>query len=134
MKIHIGKPFTAAMLPSTIASNSHSGKGWPKELVTVSPEVLHGLAILESVTPDVSVLDDQTGVILGKPTIHGIVHQNLSFFYGFAISFESPFYDGFALAMLNSLANKQEYCASLGIHIEANEWPVQSLPPNSLLK
>lgn len=66
--------------------------------------------------------DDPTRLI-GRPVIYLIVDMYAHMIVGFAVALYGPSWDSAALALQNAFSDKVEYCRSLGISIEAHQWP-----------
>ncbi|MEO5956097.1 MAG: Mu transposase C-terminal domain-containing protein [Nitrospiraceae bacterium] len=71
--------------------------------------------------------------INGRATIYFLIDHLTHLICGFFISVRSECYVSVMMAIDHMSANKVEYCKSMGITIEASEWPVAHVPRQILV-
>lgn len=66
--------------------------------------------------------------IIGRPAIYAVIDKFSRLICGLYIGLETGSYAGAMMALLNTTANKVEFCKQYGIKIEEKDWPVHHLP------
>lgn len=65
--------------------------------------------------------------VIGRPILYLVVDDFSRLIVGFYLSFEPASWDGAMMALINAVSPKVPFCASLGVYIEASEWPAARL-------
>lgn len=73
---------------------------------------------------DINVLSDETGTLLGRPTLTVLIDHYSRMVTGYQISFEEPSYASSALAISNAILPKQELLDYYGVE---GEWPAHGV-------
>lgn len=66
--------------------------------------------------------------IIGRPIIYIVIDVFSRYIAGIYIGLEGPSWIGAMMALANTTADKVQFCAQYGIHIEADEWVSSHLP------
>ncbi|MFL9908853.1 Mu transposase C-terminal domain-containing protein [Paraburkholderia sp. RL17-337-BIB-A] len=66
--------------------------------------------------------------VLGRPTLYLIVDLYSGMIVGLYLGLEHPSREACAMAVVNTVTNKSEYCTELGFDIKDEDWPVCHLP------
>ncbi|NHN31616.1 Mu transposase C-terminal domain-containing protein [Paenibacillus agricola] len=72
--------------------------------------------------------EDDPNDIIGRPVVYMVSDVFSHIVPGFYIGLEGPSWQGNAMAIENTAANKVSFCAEYGITIEENEWPCHHMP------
>lgn len=76
----------------------------------------------------VEILNRMNSKNVGKPTVYHIVDAFSTMIIGVSVTIGKPSWDGLALAILNIIEDKVEYCSRYGMSIDENEWPTGKFP------
>lgn len=85
-----------------------------------------GVGMLDSTICDIYLVDDAHNLI-GRPVLTACVDAFSGLCCGYSLSWEGGVYSLRGL-MLNTIADKQEWCKRFGISISKAEWPCCQLP------
>lgn len=85
-----------------------------------------GVGMLDSTICDIYLVDDAHNLI-GRPVLTACVDAFSGLCCGYSLSWEGGVYNLRGL-MLNTIADKQEWCRRFGISISKAEWPCCQLP------
>ena len=85
-----------------------------------------GVGMLDATVCDIYLVDDG-GNLVGRPILTACVDAFSGLCCGYALSWEGGTYSLRGL-MLNTIADKKEYCRKLGISIQDEDWPCCQLP------
>lgn len=66
--------------------------------------------------------------VIGRPVVYVVIDVYSRMIAGVYIGLEGPSWEGARQALLNTFENKVDFCASLGITIDENDWPCSHLP------
>jgi hypothetical protein len=66
--------------------------------------------------------------VLGRPTLYLVVDLYSGMIVGLYLGLEHPSREACAMAVVNTVTNKAEYCSQLGFEIKDEDWPVYHLP------
>jgi hypothetical protein len=81
------------------------------------------LVQIDFTVADIYLLDFSKRRLVGRPTIALLKDTMARLYLGFAVSWGRESWVVASLGMLNSVCDKAEFCASLGITITADQWP-----------
>lgn len=85
-----------------------------------------GVCMLDSTICDIYLIDD-SGSIIGRPVLTACVDAFSGMCCGYSLGWESGVYSLRGL-MLNTIADKQQWCKEHGVFIEPAQWPNCGLP------
>ncbi len=66
--------------------------------------------------------------IIGRPAVYAVIDKFSRLVCGIYVGLESGSYIGAAMALLNAVSDKVEFCRQYGIEIREEDWPVHHLP------
>jgi putative transposase len=72
--------------------------------------------------------EDDPNDIIGRPVVYMVSDVYSHFIPGFYIGLEGPSWQGVAMAIENTAANKVDFCAQYNVSITEEEWPSHYLP------
>lgn len=73
------------------------------------------------------VAEEDRALVLGGMVVFIIVECSTGMVMGFSVGWDGEAYESFADALVKCVEDKVEWCAKFGVHIEADDWPVQHL-------
>lgn len=128
--------FLNSNYPKTVQSRSRGGeRNW-----NLNERALLGWADADADRPgqrfqvDATVADvylvsrfDRTSIV-GRPTIYFVVDVFSRMIVGMYIGLEHPSWAAAAMALVNVVTPKREYCAKYGVQIKDEEWPCAHMP------
>lgn len=85
-----------------------------------------GVCMLDSTVCDIYLIDD-SGSIVGRPVLTACVDAFSGMCCGYSLSWEGGVYTLRGL-MLNTVADKVQWCREHGVFIESEQWPTYGLP------
>ncbi len=84
---------------------------------------------IDSTVGDVCLVSSRDPrLIIGRPIIYVVVDTFSRLVVGFTVGLEGPSWRSAVLAFTNVTTDKVEFCASMGLEIMPDEWPVEHLP------
>ncbi len=115
-------------------SSRYSNKKYQKQYRTIVGNALDGV-----LQPGQFEIDCQVGDVylvsrynrnwvIGRPAIYAVIDKFSRLICGLYIGLETGSYAGAMMALVNTTANKVEFCRQFGIEIEEKDWPVHHLP------
>lgn len=66
--------------------------------------------------------------LIGRPVIYVVIDVFSRLIVGVYVGLEGPSWAAAMMALANAVANKKDYCASIGIDIDESDWPARHLP------
>lgn len=78
------------------------------------------------------VSKDNSGIIIGRPTLYIVIDVFSRMIVGFYLGMESASWVGAMLALASVVRNKKELCAEFGIEIDEDQWECIYLPSSIL--
>ncbi|RXT05275.1 Mu transposase C-terminal domain-containing protein [Ammoniphilus sp. CFH 90114] len=85
--------------------------------------------MVESTTADVYLVSSYDyKQIIGRPVVYMVVDVWSCMIVGIYVGIEGPSELGMMMAIENTVADKVEYCAELGVMISEDDWPCHYLP------
>ncbi|WP_341317461.1 hypothetical protein WN982_40025 [Paraburkholderia sp. IMGN_8] len=85
--------------------------------------------IIDSTVLDVYVVSPvDRKIVLGRPTLYLVVDLYSGMICGMYLGLENPSFEACALALVNVVTPKAEFCKKFGIEISDEDWPARYLP------
>ncbi|MGM0881385.1 MAG: DNA-binding protein [Bacillota bacterium] len=72
--------------------------------------------------------EDDLNAIIGRPVVYMVSDVFSHIVPGIYVGLEGPSWQGIAMAIENTAANKVDFCAEYDIPIQENEWPCHHMP------